>query len=620
MPEGGEPPAPRGARAVETGRTPVAEARPPRRRSAWSELVGAWAAGALPGILAGIHLAGLIFFLNPNLPFEPAAVLAVAWRLCLLGGAATGLALTALTTLGALTAPGRGRRARALRLLPWGLTFALVTAAIVDGGQAAHFAYFLSPAVNTRLIKTALWLTLGALLCFYTALLHSVQRRPYGRRSRAGLLLVALVSVGVMVERREALSVVRAAPAPRPAALDAQPRRRALVVGVDTASLDALLPLIAQGRLPFLGGMLRQGAYGRLQSFTPVRREALWMTLATGLWPYRHGVLGNRTLLVAAPGGELSLGLTPAGVGFSEWGPVLGHWRRRDRFERAVPALWEILPRLGMGAAVVGWPGSAPVSRETVFSVSDSFFERDDRRQGIWPEELWERARLFRVDPREVSHSAAATPPRPRPWLEGMAWDRSRQSLSLFLAAGHPDLGGLFVYLPGLRKPSAAWFGGFWAAQLEGDTASPATRASDLYSSYLEQLDGYLAELWQRQGRPEVFALVSAYGVEAPGGWRRRLPDVTGEGAIEGRMGNAPDGLLLLAGTGVRPGLLTGARLVDVAPTLLYALDFPSARDLDGEILAAAFTKPFLASHPVTFLPSYQGLVPAADRRPAALP
>jgi len=592
---------------LESGSSIEPATRLSRRRSPWGELAGALAIGALPGILLGIHLAGLIFFLNPDLPFAPTAVFAVAWRFSLLTGAVSGVALTALA---------RGRRARTLRLLPWGLTFALVAAAIVDGGQAAHFAYFLSPAVNTRLIKTALWLTLGALIAFYTVLLHSLQRRPYGARSRGGLLLIALLSVGVMIERREALQIGRAAPAARPAALEAQPRRRALIVGVDTASLDAILPLIGQGRLPFLAGMLHQGAYGRLQSFTPVRREALWMTLATGMWPYKHGVLGNRTLVVAAGSGGLPLAVTPAGVGFAEWGPLVGSWRRQDRFVRAAPALWEILPRLGMAAAAVGWPGSAPVSRETVFSVSDSFFERDDRREGVWPEDLWERARLFRVDPREIAHSVAAGGSMPRPWLEGMAWDRSRQSLSLLLAADHADLGGLFVYLPGLRKASTAWFGGFWTAQLEADTASRAIRASALYGAYLEQLDSYLAELWERLGRPEVFALASAYGVEAPGGWRRRLPDVSGERAIEGRMGDAPDGLLILAGPGVRPGLLTGARLVDVAPTLLYALDFPAARDLDGEILAAAFTKPFLASHPVTFLPSYQGLAPAGPRPP----
>jgi hypothetical protein len=79
--------------------------------------------------------------------------------------------------------------------------------------------------------------------------------------------------------------------------------------------------------------------------------------------------------------------------------------------------------------------------------------------------------------------------------------------------------------------------------------------------------------------------------------------------ALGGEFLEAPDGTLLLYGEGVRPGeLLTGARIVDLAPTLLYGLGFPVARDLDGQVLTAAFDKGFLARNPVTFFPSYEGL------------
>ena len=47
---------------------------------------------------------------------------------------------------------------------------------------------------------------------------------------------------------------------------------------------------------------------------------------------------------------------------------------------------------------------------------------------------------------------------------------------------------------------------------------------------------------------------------------------------------------------------------MDLAPTLLYGLGFPVARDLDGQVLTAAFDKGFLARHPLTFFPSYEGL------------
>jgi hypothetical protein len=79
--------------------------------------------------------------------------------------------------------------------------------------------------------------------------------------------------------------------------------------------------------------------------------------------------------------------------------------------------------------------------------------------------------------------------------------------------------------------------------------------------------------------------------------------------ALGGEFGGGADGVLLLYGEGIRPGsLLTDARLVDLAPTLVYGLGFPVARDLDGRVLTSAFDKTFLASHPLTFIPSYEGL------------
>ena len=50
---------------------------------------------------------------------------------------------------------------------------------------------------------------------------------------------------------------------------------------------------------------------------------------------------------------------------------------------------------------------------------------------------------------------------------------------------------------------------------------------------------------------------------------------------------------------------------MDLAPTLLYGLGFPVARDPDGRVLTAAFQKKFLEEHPVTFFPSYEGIARA---------
>jgi len=61
-------------------------------------------------------------------------------------------------------------------------------------------------------------------------------------------------------------------------------------------------------------------------------------------------------------------------------------------------------------------------------------------------------------------------------------------------------------------------------------------------------------------------------------------------------------GILLLKGNPFRPGLtLEGARIIDMAPTLLYLLGVPIPEDMDGRVLKEAFTEDFLAAHLVQF-------------------
>jgi hypothetical protein len=529
-------------------------------RPGWIDTV---AAGLAPGLLLGAHLAGLIFFLNPHLPFAPGPVL----RAVLLYGGLLGLASLAVHLSFTWLFPWRGRR-RA-RWLPWAMTAALAVAAWLDASHAALYAFYLPAGINDRLIRTAGWLALAALIFFYTALLHALHRRRYGWRSRWGLTLVAVLSVYAMVERRETFHP-RPVPAHRAAVVEAGRRPRLLVVGLDSATLDAILPLAGQGRLPFLATVLEQGAYGRLESFSPTWREALWITLATGRYPYKHGVTRGTAYDAPwerppAPAAELRL--LPAGIRFRRWG-LLGAWAKTPRtFPRAALALWEILPRLGTAAGTVGWPASEPASRETVFSLPERSF----------------------VD-------------------AGGSGDARRESLALSLLDEHPETGALFVVLPGLREVSRGAFGGFQAVQFEGTQTAEARAAAERLGAYYARLDSFLGALWLREDGPKLLAVASPYGAE---GRRDRLSLGGDEAELEGRFGGAPDGALLLYGESIRPGaLLTGATLVDVAPTLLYALGYPVARDLDGQVLTAAFDKGFLARHPVTILPSYEGLPP----------
>jgi hypothetical protein len=538
-----------------------------RRRPGWIDVLGA---GLLPGLLAGTQIAGLLFFLNPGLPFAAAPVA----RGILVYGALLGALSLALCLPWSW---GRPRRAR--RMLPWGLTLALALAAILDGTHASVYAYFLPSGINDRLVKAALWLSLAALICFYTALLHSLNRRPYGIRSRLGLTMVAVLSVYVMVERREAFRP-RPRPAPRPPAVESGARPRVWVIGFDGATLDAMLPLASEGRLPFLANLLQKGAHGRLQSLTPHRPEALWTTLATGKYPDQHGVVGGGIYRAdfLAPGAELHL--LPVGIAFRRWG-TLGSPRAPSAGARTASMLWEILPRLGVRSGLVGWPASAPAPASAAFALTGSL--------------------LSRFGPAAGSNLRIA--------LAGDLW---RESAARALVRSTPDLEALFLVLPGLQGISQGYFGGYSAAELDGARSHVLTDAAELVSAYYVHLDEFLQELWRSDPRagPRLLAIVSAYGFEGRSGvWERLRGELSRTAALGGQDDRSPDGVLILYGEGIAPGtLLTGTRLVDVVPTLLYGLGFPVARDFDGRVLTSAFDKGFLTRHPLTFLPSYEAL------------
>jgi hypothetical protein len=503
--------------------------------------------------------------------------------------------------------------------LPWGLTSALAVAALLDWTHASIYTYYLPPGINIRLLKTAIWLSVAGVVAFYTSLLHAVHGRPYGRRSRIVFVVLVVFSLYITVERREAFRPSPPA-SPLPSTAESGERRSLLVVGLEGATLEALLPMAEQGHLPFFSQVLREGAYGRLESLKPNHEMALWTTLATGKYPYRHHVLGGRIYRAdyLSPGAHLQI--LPLGLGFRVWG-LLGATGRSPPQSGQALRLWEILPLLEVTTGVVGWPGSSQgravdaaspkaVGRP-VFAIGERFFANPLDESTVRPAELLARGRLFRVRTDEIDPAVlTAFGSRPPPVLvDALARDLWHESLFGFLLEQHPEVEAGMLCLPGLGAVSRAFFGGYAKAQFEGAQHRDYLAAAERLTRYYGHLDSFLSELWAERPPDSLLVVVSPFGTAEPQGWRRVVTELAGGRRLEGYTEKSPDGVLLLFGSGIAGGtLLTGAELVDVVPTVAYGLGLPIARDLDGEILTEAFERGFLARHPMTFVPSYETL------------
>jgi len=539
-----------------------------------------WLPSLAPAVLAGAHLTGLLFFLNPDRPISLAA---------LARGTAYYGALFALPALAAHLLLARLLRVPVSRLLPWTVTLVVAAGALGDWVHASVWTYFLPPGINVQLIKTALWLTLGAVLLFYTALLHAIQRRPWGWRSRLLVVAVALGSVYAMFDRRTSFRAPQALPA-RWVAVEPAEAPRLVVLSMPGATLDALLPLAEQGKLPSFGALLDAGVAARLTGFAPARPAALEASWATGKYPWRHGISGDHLYEARALGAGRSLRLLPLRVGFASWGLAGGRTLPLSPAQRTALPVWEIVARAGRAVEVAGFHPALGASTL---------------------EPAAEAGAALRAEQALAASGWAAL-------AAGLGEDRRRlESLRLRLAGERPP-DAAFVALAGLEPASLATFGGFARAEIEGSRAGEMRRAADALITYLSGLDAEIGALWEAMPEPRLLVVSSPYGVAAPGGLARLLGDLGGgQQHLRGTLAGPPDGILLARGVGLRQGAhLPDVRGIDLAPTLLYAAGLPIARDLDGRVVAEAFEPALLGRQAFSFVPSFEGLAPVTSEGP----
>src|SRR5579864_5664235 len=90
-----------------------------------------------------------------------------------------------------------------------------------------------------------------------------------------------------------ALALAAAGPlvaAGEPATAASQAPRKLVILGFDGADAKLTERWMAEGKLPHLAALRRQGAFAPLLSTIPSQTPVSWSTFATGLNPGRHGI------------------------------------------------------------------------------------------------------------------------------------------------------------------------------------------------------------------------------------------------------------------------------------------------------------------------------------------
>jgi tetratricopeptide (TPR) repeat protein len=364
---------------------------------------------------------------------------------------------------------------------------------------------------------------------------------------------------------------------------------RLLLIGWDAADWGFLQPLIDRGLMPALAALRDRGAWGNLATIHPALSPMLWTSIATGVRPERHGILG-----FVEP--------DPSGAGAR---PVRSTSRR-------VKALWNILHQSGLTTNVVGWYAGFPAEPVRGCIVSGGFESPSSPRPPsesepwampggtVHPASLAETISSLRVHPTELSGDALL-PFVPRAREIDTSTDLRLAELRKLLAQcvsvhaaathllEHTPWDATLVYHEAFDR-FAHTFMPYHRVRPDDEPMPGVSRDdAELYGEVMTGCarfhDMMLERLLALAGPDTTVLLVSDHGYQHD--HRRPALDA---GPLEW---HRPLGIAVLAGPGVEPGRrLAGASVLDVTPTALACLELPAARDMDGRPWGEVFRAP----------------------------
>jgi predicted AlkP superfamily phosphohydrolase/phosphomutase len=573
----------------------------------------------------------LALFLNPDAsPMREAVALA---RALLLPYAVAGTAVLLLLAAAWSLVRGSPHTPRPpLPGLPWLTPLALIAvaaAAALFWLNLLSYRYSIPAEMVRAVAASAVALTASALVLL--AVQIDAWLFPLRGRAAAAALVVLAAAAAVIVPL--ALRPARAAaPAPVPLATESiEPARRIVVIGIDGIGPDQVRDGISRGTLPAFAQALRRGTHGPLATLRPTEGPPIWTTLLTGRLPREHGIKSFTTYRLAGSPGVFELLPKGALVGALERtglvtrSPVTAASRQRR-------ALWEILNAFGIQTGTVRVWGTHPPQNVKGFVLSPYFhlLRHDPARAGeaLHPPDLLREVTARGVEAEDVERTMlplfvdiqAQMP------ADAATWRRELVERALVPDITYERAGAVLrqAYDPpffvtcyqGLDVVGHA-FTRFATPERFGDVTSAEVRrygaVVDRYAAYLSERVGEAAAAL-RPG--EVLLVVSGHGMDPVRLWRRALYGLTSDGpAQSGTHAAAPDGFLLAVGDGIREGaVVSSASVLDVAPTILYLMGLPVARDMEGRVLAEIVEERFARAHPVTFIPSYESLAVTASR------
>jgi predicted AlkP superfamily phosphohydrolase/phosphomutase len=337
-----------------------------------------------------------------------------------------------------------------------------------------------------------------------------------------------------------------------------------LLIGVDGLDPGQVATRVQAGTLPNLRALIERGTFVPLATFSN-HSEEIWTTIATGVSPDRHGIQ----------------------VRYLNRKPYNSTMRK-------VPALWNILTHYGRRVAVLGWWVTFPAEPVNGYVVSPYLtFEPRTAPSPAWngpgrthPPELERSVAPLLLREEDVPEREAARFAGPPGEMRLARWaianDTSYHRIAQYLLARDPTLDLFAVYYRGVDIVSHDYTRWVYGVIFPKPVSPPPQRVSDAeratalraVDAIYEKTDALVGELMRGLPPETTVLVVSDHGWSYDGTehW------------------NHNPGVLIAAGGPIRHGArVEGARVFDIAPTILALLRLPVSSELEGVVLEGLF-------------------------------
>ncbi len=357
-------------------------------------------------------------------------------------------------------------------------------------------------------------------------------------------------------------------------------RKKLMLIGWDSADWKFINKLIDKGLMPNMLRLLQNGAYGNLATLDPPFSPMLWTSIATGVRPDKHGILG-----FTEP--------TPDRLGVR---PVFSTSRK-------VKAVWNILTQKNYKTHVVGWWPSHPAEPINGIMISNLYQKVKPEKMAPLAENVVHPTDLHRLFAHLRVHPSELTDQHLLPFVPRAAEINQDEDKKLFniakniaeassihaaatWIAENKDWDFLALYLDTLDHFGHG-FMNFHPPKMKHVSQYDFDMYNNVMTAAYRFHDMMLGRLMELAGKDAAIMLISDHGFHSDHLRPELLPDEPAGPASQHR----EFGIFCMSGAGIKKDeRIYGASLIDITPTILSFFKLPVGKDMDGTALNQVFS------------------------------